>query len=240
MPGGRGHEGGDGSIVVVPPAPGPLLWPDGDRNRDGLDELIDDLLPDTDEGPGFTDAALLAGGGGLLGWTIVGSPPAVVTVAGAVALGLGCILPLRAGWRWVASRRRSKRLAGSLAMRADTPALARLAAAYETVDGLPATTASARAAAHGALLEVASLLAGGTPDSDSERRYVDARVSAVEELADALRQIVPGDPAVEEPAAVDPELLVAAREELDALSGASALAHLQDITAEMRARERRR
>ncbi len=235
---------GDGSIVVVPPAPGPLVRPDGgpgdNRSRDGLDDLIDDLLPDTDEGPGLTDAALLAGGAGLVGWTMLGSPPAVATVAGVVAVGLGCILPLRAGWRWMGGHRRSRRLARGVAMRADEPALARLVAAYGALDALPVTTATARAAAHGAVLEVASLLAGRAPDSERERRYVEARVTAVEELAEALRGLPPGTASVDEPAGVEPELVVAAREELDALGGVSALALLEDVTADVRTRGRHR
>lgn len=247
MSGGRGGEAeahaGDDSVVIVPHRPGPLVRPGaettGRRDRDGLDDLIDELLPDTDDGPGPTDAALVAGGGALVGWSVVGSPPVAATVAGIVALGLGCILPARAGWRWATGRRRSRRraalLARGLPMRVDDPALDRLAAAYEALDALPVTTETARAAAHGALLEAASLLGGRRPASDAERRYLLARAGAVEALVRALHALEPA----EEPGVVASDLVVEAREELDALGGVSALSRLDDVTADVRARGRR-
>ncbi len=240
MPGGRGDEAPEESIIVVPLAPGTLVRPGAGRHRDGLDDLIDEFLPDTDEGPGPVDATLIAGGGALLAWTLLGAAPAIATVAGGIALGLGCILPLRAVWRGVAGRRRSKRLTRGVAMRADEPALARLVTAYDALDALGVTSAAARAAAHGAVLEVASLLAGRLPATDSERHYVAARVTAVEQLAEALRELpVPVAGSAEEPAGVEPGLMVAAREELDAL-GVSALSHLEGVTADERARGRHR
>lgn len=228
-----GGQGGDEGIIVVPRAPGPVLRP-GQRDKDGLDDLIDELLPDTDEGPGPVDAALVAGGGALVAWSAVGSPPVAATVAGALALGLGCILPLRSGWRWLAGRRRGT--AAGIPLRVDHHLLGRLVAAYEELDRVPATTGAARAAAHGALLEVATLLGGRAPASDGETRYVGARTTAVEELVAALREV--GAAAVEAPA-VAPELVVEAREELDALGGVSALSRLDDVTAEIRSRGRR-
>ena len=255
MSGGRGEAGaqaGETFVVIVPPSPGPLVRPDaartGRRNRDGLDDLIDELLPDTEESPGLTDAALIAGGGALVGWSVLGSPPVAATVTGMVVVGLGCILPARAGWRRVTGRRRSRRraalLAGGVPLHVDDPTLARLVAAYESLDGLPVTTEAARAAAHGAVLEVASLLMGRRPASDAERRYLLARTVAVEELVRALEEIVPaasgrGRPS-EEPVAIAPHLVVEAREELDALGGVSALSRLDDVTADVRAHGRRR
>jgi hypothetical protein len=227
---------GDAGIVVVPHTPGPLVGPGTATRRDGLDDLIDELLPDTDEGPGPMDAALVAGGAALVGWSVIGSPPVAATVAGLAAVGLGCILPVRSAWRWFARRRRQAAGAGGLPLRIDHPALARLAAAYESLGGLAATTEPARTAAHGAVLEVASLLDGRTPASDAENRYVGARVAAVENLAEALRAVEARGPTPGgEPPAVAPDLVVEAREELDAL-GASALSRLDDVTAEIRAR----
>lgn len=229
MAGGR-H--GDDAIVIVPPTPGRLVRP-GRRDQDGLDDLIDELLPDTDEGPGPMDAALLAGGGAVVAWSVVGSPPLAATVAGVAAFGLGCILPVRSAWRWVVGRRRS----GGARLRVDDAGVARLVTAYEALDGLAATTDAARAAAHGALLEVASLLDGRPPGSDGETRYVGARVTAVEALLAALRELDAAGPLVEGRPA--PDLVVEAREELDALGGVSALSRLDDVTAEVRARGRR-
>jgi hypothetical protein len=231
---------GDAGIVVVPHTPGPLIRPGTAKRQDGLDDLIDELLPDTDEGPGPMDAALVAGGAALVGWSVIGSPPVAATVAGLAAVGLGCILPVRSTWRWFARRRRQAAGAGGIPLHIGHPALARLVAAYEALDGLAATTEPARAAAHGAVLEVASLLDGRTPASEAESRYVGARVAAVEDLVEALRAIDAGGPMPgDDPPAVAPDLVVEAREELDAL-GVSALSRLDDVTAEIRARGRER
>lgn len=230
MTGGR--DGHDDSVVIVPVTPGRVVWP-GRHSRDGLDDLIDELLPDTDEGPGPTDAALVAGGAAAVAWSVLGAPPVAVTVAGVAALGLGSILPLRAGWRWLVGRRRRR----DLRLRVDGPEVARLVTAYEALDEVPVTTDAARAAAHGALLEVATLLNGRPPTSDAERRYVAARTAAVEALVAALRELdSEGPPPDGAPA---PELVVQAREELDALGGTSALSRLDDVTAEIRDRGRR-
>ena len=229
MAGGRE---GDDSIVIVPLSPGRLVRP-GRHDKDGLDDLIDELLPDTDEGPGPMDAALVAGGTAMVAWSVIGSPPVAATVAGIAALGLGCILPLRSGWRWLAGRRPAR----GTRLRIDDAGVTRLVGAYEALDSVPSTTAAARAAAHGALLEVASLLDGRTPASEAERRYVGARVAAVEALVAALRELEAGGPLADgQPA---PDLVVEAREELDALGGVSALSRLDDVTAEVRARGRR-
>lgn len=236
MSGGRGTGAGNG-VVVVPRMPGPLIRPDADagrRHRDDLDDLIDELLPDTTEGPGPVDAALLASGGALVGWAMIGNPPALAAVAGAAAIGLGSILPVRAAWRAVSSRRRAATLGRGLPLRTDDPSIAQLIAAYDALDGIPATTDAARGAAHGAVLEVASLLDGRAPALDRERNYVDLRAAAVRELVRALQELDPAEP--DRPSG---DLVVEAREELDALGGVSALSRLDDVTEEVRARGRR-
>ena len=231
-------SGTDG-IVIVPRAPGPLLRPDtAGPGRDGLDELIDDLLPDTDEGPGLVDAGLLASGAGVLAWTALGDPPGLATFAGIAALGLGSILPLRAGWRWLSDRRRSRRrsalLGRGIPVRVGDPDVARLVAAYEDLSAGPD---AARAAAHAALMEVASLLNGRVPTSERERRYVADRAEAVEELVSALGEL---DVPVGDDPHVDPDLVVEAREELDVLSGTTSIVRLDELTAEVRSRRRHR
>lgn len=246
MSDGRDGEVRSGDLVVVPPVPGRLIRPDLDptrrRHRDDLDDLIDELLPDTAEGPGPVDAALLAGGGALVGWTVLGSPDVWVTVVGVVGLGLGCVLPVRAGWRAVTGRQRSRRrvalLARGVPLRGDDPTVARLVAAYDALDGVPAPPDSARAAAHGAVLEVASLLEGRAPATDRERSYVDVRAAAVQGLLRALQEVEPADP--DTAAALPPDLVAEAREELEALGGVSALSRLDDVTAEVRSRGRHR
>lgn len=236
MSSGRGGDTGNG-VVVVPRMPGPLIRPDAGTaggHRDDLDDLIDELLPDTAEGPGPLDAALLAGGTALVGWAAIGTPPAAAAVAGAVAIGLGSILPIRSAWRALTGRRRAAVLAGGLPLQTLDPSVVRLVAAYDALDGVESTPGSARAAAHGAVLEVATLLEGRTPLSERERNYVDVRATAVQDLVWALRESdaggadgLPGD------------LVVEAREELDALGGVSALSRLDDVTEEVRARGRR-
>ena len=233
-------SGGSVERVVVPQAPGPLIRPDDEgvgRERDDLDDLIDEFLPDSAEGPGPLDAGLVAGGGALVGWAALGSPPMAVAMVGAVAISLGCILPVRTGWRALVGRRRAAVEAGGVPLLVDDPTVGRLVAAYETLDQVPATSDSAQAAAHGAVLEVASLLDGRAPASDRERDYVDRRAAAVEELVRALRELEPADGPAEAP--VPRDLVVEAREELDALGGVSALSRLDDVTEEVRARGRR-
>ena len=250
MSGGRLGQPGDSDTVVVPTAPGPLLRPGlldtRGRERDDLDELIDELLPDSSEGPGVADAALVGGGAALLGWSALGSPPVAATVAGAVALGLGCILPLRAAWRRVADRRRARArralMARGVPLSTTDPALVRLVAVYEEMEGLDAIPETARAAAHAALVEVATLLGGRTPSSAKERAYVAARTASVEELVAALAEVGTGDTpdgtGLEAPGP-DPDLVVEAREELDALGGGGSLTRLDDAIAEVRSRGRR-
>lgn len=209
------------------------------RHRDGLDELIDEFFPDNAEGPSVTDAALIGGGGVLVGWAVLGSPPVAATVAGVVSLALGAILPVRAGWRWIAARRRALHRPGhpsrGFPLRLDDPVVARLVVGYEALHPLVATTDEARAAAHGAVIEVASLLSGRVPGSDNERRYVEARATAVEALVEALTGAEPVTDVV-----ISPDLVVEAREELDRLGGASALSRVDGIAAELRARGRQR
>ena len=230
---------GDEALVIVPPTPGRLVRPsEVGRRRDDLDELIDELLPDTAEGPGLVDAGLLVGGLAVLGWSIVGDPPDMATAAGIVSVGLGCVLPMRAGWRRVARRRETRLLKTGTPLRTSHPLLGRLVAAYEALDGRRAAPAAAVAAAHGALLEVASLLDGRAPASERERAYVEARTTAVEELLTAVRELEASEVAGETGPAVPPDLVVEAREELDALGRTGTLSRLDDLTEEVRARAR--
>jgi hypothetical protein len=228
-------------VVVVPHSPGPVVPLDRpERGRDELDELIDELFPDTDEGPGWFDVALVAAGVGLVAWRLAGGPTAAL-VAGGVALALGSILPVR----WLGQRvqrRRHRRRREALAARgvplqvAD-PATERLVRAYEDLAQATGGVGTRRehgaefAAAHGALLEVATQLRGRMPGSDSEREYTIARAAAIEELADALRRRQDPAPAGASPGP-DPELVLEARNELDAITGTNALTRLDELTAE--------
>ncbi len=245
----------DGAAVVVPPQPAPVVplhSPDARRHRgrDDLDELIDELLPDVDDGPGWADVTLIIAGAALLAWVAVGSGPSAALVGGLVAIGLGCVLPARSLWR-AAGRHRERRrrralLASGMRLDVTSDASGRLVAAYEAllvrsarVD--PDVAGAAIAAAHGALVEVASLLAGRVPAPGRERDYVEQRASAVERLASAL-----GDPAVP-PDSAEPyaepspaAAVVEARDELDSMTGTSTVTRLEELAAEAQARDGRR
>lgn len=235
----------DDRLVVVPHSPGPLVPLDRpERGRDDLDELIDDLFPDTDEGPGSFDAALVAVGLGLVGWRLAGGPTAAL-VGGVVALALGCILPVR----WLAQRvqrrlrrrRRDAIAATGVLLHVSHPVTARLVHAYDDLAETTGSTASAEAAAaHGALLEVATLLRGRAPGSDREREYAAERAAAIEGLGAAVRLRREPPAGGGEPDGPDPGLLIEARGELDALTGRNALTHLDELTAEARQARRAR
>ncbi|HEX8582233.1 MAG TPA: hypothetical protein VF640_07885 [Acidimicrobiales bacterium] len=210
-------------LVVVPPAPGPLVRPDGARRRDELDDLVDELFPDSDEGPGWFDGVLVAGGGGLTAWGALAGGPAIALALGPVALALGCVLPARAMWRAGRRRRREATLGRGLPLDAADPSTARLVAAYERLlAAAGGQRADAVAAGHGALSEVASLLRGRPPSSERERSYVAERAAAIEDLAAALA------------AAPDRSALLAAREELDEATGTGSLVWLRSLTEEER------
>jgi hypothetical protein len=240
-------------LVVVPRRPGPLV-PLGslvpDRDRDELDELIDELFgPASDERPGWFDLGLLVVGAGLVAWSVGGGAGGLALAVGIAAIVLGLVFPLRSAWRVMARRRlehqRREVLAGGLPLRVSDAATARLARAYaDLLDAAAPLGADALtgvgpvAAAHAAVLECASLLDGSVPGSEQERRYVAARASAMSELADALRrrhraQLEPawGEEAVPG-AGPDRARVVEARTELEHLSGQSALHRLRELTEE--------
>jgi hypothetical protein len=235
--------GGDlgGELVVVPAVPGPVIAVDphgAGRSRDDLDDLIDDLLPDTDERPGWFDAGLLVVGITLLAVGLVAGVPAFFVVVGVAALTLGCVLPLRTAWRRVDGGRRTRRRSGLLAAGVpfdiSSPTTNRLVSAYETLlalDGARADGGPAVAAAHGALLEAATLLGGRTPESARERDYVESRAAAVEALVEALTPSV-----AEDATAVDAATLVEARAEVEGIAGLNSVTRLEELAEEARSR----
>lgn len=223
-------------MIVVPHSPGPLRRPASEsrRDRDELDELIDDLLPDSDERPGGFDVALLAAGLVLAGWAMLFDGPTFALVVGVIALALGCILPVRSAWRGAHRRRQARRHASTLGrgvpMDSVHPATVRLAGAYDELLALGEVESGTMAAAHSALIEAATLLHGRAPASEKELDYVEQRASAIEELVAALRE---ADGTVD--GAVEHAALIEAREELDAIGEFSSLARLVELIAEARA-----
>ncbi|MGH9187553.1 MAG: hypothetical protein ACRD0U_17345 [Acidimicrobiales bacterium] len=226
----------------MPHVPGPLISLEARAGRpsDDLDELVDELFPDTDERPGWFDAVLAAGGGALATWAFLAGASTALVVVGLVGLALGCILPARSAWHWVRAgstrRRREKLVTAGVSMQVTEPVTIRLVDAYEQLVPVaeacePGLQTAAVAAAHGALMEAATLLAGRGPASDAEREYIAKRASAIEELTRALRP-----PAASPP---DPAALVEAREEVDELDGLNSLSRLEELTTEARNRDER-
>jgi hypothetical protein len=238
---GEVGERGSGGIVVVPDRPGPLipLDVDGDRRRapDELDILIDELLPDMGDGSGWTDGLFVIGGLAVVGWSLATTGPGWLLAVGAITAALGCVLPARALWRVAADRRRARARARVEAhgtpLDVTSPTTARLAGAYgellgRLADADPDVSGPALAAAHAAVLEVATLC-GSRPPTRAEQPYVVRRADAIAELAmsltaDASPTGADGD-ALAEPSAP----VVEARDELDLLTGTSSVDRLLEL-----------
>jgi hypothetical protein len=227
------------AAVIVPARPGPLVrLQDLERGRDDLDDLLDDVFGEPDErGPGAVDAVLVVGGVGAIIAGQAASLPTVVTVCGAAAVGLGAVLPLRSLWRRVGSARRSGRLQSVLGdgvlLRSDHPGIEQLLASHERLLSGAARLASVPRArvhdvAHGALLEVASLLGGRAPVAQVEVDYVAARTRALEDLAATI-----ADPRVGDGEADRRRALVEARHEVEQLTGSSSLTQASDLSREL-------
>ena len=208
--------------MAVPVVPGPLR-PLGPHPRDDLDEFIDEVLPDSDEGPGRFDVLLLVGGGGLLGWGAGMGGPEAATVIGALALGLGCILPVRWVWRAVIRHRVRRE---SLVLNLGDAETRRLVDAYEQIRAVSSSYATTKksvstagvAAAHAALVEVATLLRGRPPAGEGERLYVAERADAIERFGSSLGG--------------EGTHLLEARREVEELGGHSSVTRLRELTDE--------
>lgn len=238
---GDGGERGSGGIVVVPHRPGPLIPLETGAGRrrapDDLDALIDELVPDVGDGPGWTDGLFVLGGLAVVGWSIATSGPGWLLAVGVSAVALGCALPARALWRGTADRQRMRARARVEALGTPldiTPlTTACLAGAYGELlrllpDADPDVSGPALAAAHAAVLEVATLCGGRAP-TRAEEAYVQRRAEAIAELARSLTADagLPGDDddAPSEP----PASVVQARDELDLLTGTSSVDRLLEL-----------
>jgi hypothetical protein len=231
--------------VVVPRRPGPVVPVDGLRTaraRDDLDEIIDELLPDVEEAPGWFDAALITVGLALVASGLVLAVP-IALVIGGIVLALGAVLPVRAAWRRAARRRADRRrkavLDGGELLDASSSGVARLVEGYgaliELADAArPEVGGAATAAAHAAVSEVASLLGGRAPGTERERAYVAQRAGAIAALADALREAG----ARPDPSVVGPDAVLDAREEVDRLSPFDSVTRLEELTDELRIERR--
>ncbi len=228
------------AAVIVPVRPGPLVrLRDLERDRDEIDELLDEVFGEPDDsGPGRVDAALVVGGLGAIIGGQAASLPTVVTVAGAAAVALGAVLPLRSLWRRVGSKRRSRRLRSLLGdgvlLRIDHPSIEQLRAAHQRLLSTTAPLASAprqrvHEVAHAAILEVASLLGGHPPVAQAEVDYVAARTQALDHLVATVADPLVGDGEPDRRRA-----LVEARREVEQVAGSSSLTDASDLSRELR------
>jgi hypothetical protein len=212
-------------LVVVPAEPGPLLDVVG-----ALEE--EDVV---DAAPGWLDATLVACGLALVAWGSLRLNSTGVIAVGAGLAALGSVVPLRAAWRAVQHTRRTRKNAllptdGTI-LDAGDPGIAELVAGYDALldaaDALDrAEAAEATAAGHAAVLETASLLAGGRPETPRQAAYVAKRVRAIGALTDAIAG---------SHASLDPrrEARTDAHEALESI-GASSLTELAELTETLR------
>jgi hypothetical protein len=223
------------TVVIVPYSPGPLVpVEDGAPSEPSeVDQLVDELFgPSPEGGPGLLDVALLLAGAGLLLWSLLDFHSTVLTILGIVAIVLGLALPLRSLVRRFSARNasaRRQRAAGTGVLLGVTGPCVALVGAYADLLYSVKTTsaplgAESVAAAHLALLECAELVGDTGPASLSEVEYVERRVQAIRELADAIGR----HPGPEDDGGLDRSARALAGEELDA-SGMSSLKELEDI-----------
>jgi hypothetical protein len=233
----------DPNAVVVPPRPGPLrAFGREAPDRDEVDELLDDVLGEPDQrGPGLADAALIVGGAALVVNAQLASWPAITTVAGAAAVLLGLVLPIRSLWRRLEPGRRDRRsqtlLGEGTLLRTDSVPVRDLVAAHGRLEAgaaplSPSVRAEVAFVAHGALSEVASLLEGRSPTTAIEIDYIEARRAALDDLATTL-----ADPRVGDGDASRRRALVEARREVEEIAGTSSVSAAAELARRLRGSE---
>ena len=240
-----------GHLVVVPRATGPLLDLDASRGRtvDDLDEAIDDLFGETtQEPPGLLDAALVSGGVLVAGWALLSSAPVPVLILGVATALLGVALPARAvvgvsrERRQAATRRRA--IGDGLPLDSSDPSVHALVGAYDACLKIATRPDAPRGrdaaeAAHLAMVEVASLLAGQRPVADAELEYVRKRTQAIGRLTLSLQRTQRGRVEARLDASIHQTpaqrhwatAVTEAREELDSATGLGSLDRLTDLAA---------
>lgn len=242
-------------LLVVPRTPGPLIDPDGrskQRVPDEIDELISDLFgPEPEASPGRVDVILLVLGVALAVSGQVVLDSGVVTAVGAVMAVLGSILPIRSAWRrmkrMLLARRRRAATARGRVLNVGHPLTQDLAEAYEAL--LAAVAGStvpfrneALYAAHLAVFESASLLAGDVPSTTAEATFLEKRIDAITTLTRAVGDFEAPEATVDaerEERALERAARARASEELESM-GMSSLNELRELTSILKANERGR
>ena len=209
-----------------------------EQDRDEVDEFIDDLFGEADEGgPGRADAVLLVGGMAALVGGVVFGLPNIVLVAGMAALALGSILPIRSLFRRVRGLRRESKtrtlLDDGMLLDAAHPALAELVKAHDQVLRVTKERSldpgnRVNVMAHGLIREVASLLVGEPPVDQSEVDYIAARTNAMVRLAEVSSRGSAGED--------DRDFRLAAlqaRLEVESIAGGSALTEASKLLSDL-------
>ena len=183
--------------VIVPRRPASLrvLQPPTRRQRDELEDLVDDIFgPPIDESPGRFDAGLVVVGLGLAAWAVVGDGPSLTLPIGITAIVLGLALPVRTMLRWfrthaVGLRRRV--VEPGMPLDASHPATQALIAAHARLLQSSSTRTArnpelAVAAGHSGVIEVGRLLEGRPPSTPAEIRLVWTRTAELHALTDQM------------------------------------------------------
>ena len=247
-------------LVVVPRRAGLVaeLEPERRRTPDELDQLIDELFGEaTTEPPGAFDAMLLGGGGALVGFAVLTNDTGAAMPLGIASVVLGSALPGRSLLRRLRSRReatRARRAIGDGVVLATghsssdelLEAHRRLLAAAAGPAGgdsqsVTLEASEAVAAAHLALIEVATLLGGRLPATASETEYVDRRTEAIRAIAWKLERaerarrtaVEAARRAAADEDADRTEALLRAREELEAETQLGALGQLRLLSSRL-------
>lgn len=224
----RPGTSGDGGLVVVPRQAGPLEPLEGPTGRgDGLDAFVDDMFGEsTQEGPGAFDLVLLAGGSAMAAWAWLTGAGGFWVFVGIALVVLGLALPARSALHTYreGSARRARRRAAERGYLLDTTSesTAALVSRYEELLERAAVSGSPLAdrtvdAAHGAVVEVATLLDGRPPITDAEIGYVEKRARAIRETAKQLRRTEAEDGGDRSSGTADDETIAARRRRADAL-----------------------
>lgn len=241
-----------GHLVVVPRGVGPLIDVDSKRlTEDDLDAAIDEIFGETtDQRPGRLDAALVIVGVAVSAWALLTSAQGPHLFFGILATLLGIALPARSLARSTRQRRlmgkRRKAIGDGIPLDASYPATQTLVAAYSACLSAAAQLGTPHAdeavdAAHLALVEAASLLAGRRPVGTEETEYVGKRTRAIQGVTLLLEQA--HHARVESRTAISinatpgdrqwATAVIKAREELESTTGLGSLDVLADLASSL-------
>lgn len=227
-------------MVVVPDDPAPIVaLASIDGTRTEIDAALDDMFGEVDnDGPGVTDAVLLAGGSAAVIASLVAALPGFVLIGGLAGIGLGSILPIRSGLRQVRERKRTATIASTVGDGHLLDTRSRVVAETVRLHGEVFAAADSldephrvrmRNVAHGLVVEIALLLEGRDVELPIETTYVAERRDALRSLLAACGNVATGRTG-ERQAMAEAQVL------LDGQASNTALSEAADLAAELRFR----